>query len=261
MFGLDNILDGDSGGAVVDSHVHDTRQFKKQAVLCIYNNPAVLNKIDAILSETPLVYLPLEVSEGEKIDLQVHPAFENKSIKVYLMPLDYTLPGGGVQPLIPRMNDSSRIVFMTDKPSHSSFSPFKPLTTADRNIECFVGVNTQDLLSNTTTEKFKQFLQYLVDYNPLHVLLFSPGGYEKMEENVNKYFKSLRIDPDIDPARNLDEALEKLTEKPYDEIRLPKSYRDYPEDMDKIRRAALNKRMWILYGSRDNGVYFIGNMD
>ena len=263
MINLDGILEGDSGGSetVVNSHQHETRQFRKQAVLGIYNNEVVLNKIDQILSETPLLYYKMNVPENEKVNLQSHPIFENSSIKVYLMPLDYTLPNGGVQPLIHRLNDNSKVVFLTDKPSHASFSPFKPLTSIDRNIEFFVSVSTKDLLANSITEKFKQFLQYLVDYNPLNVLIFSPHGYEKMEENIKNYFRSLHIDPDVDTVKTPEKAREMLNQKHYDEIRLPLSFRDYPADMDKLKGASLNKRMWILYGKRDNGVYYIGNLD
>lgn len=265
MVSLDGILGEDNGGSgsgpVAYSSQPETRRFKHQSVLCIYNDDKVLDKLGEVFSETPLNYKRLKVSAGEAVDLLSHPMLDNKSIKVYLMPMDYTLPGGGVQPLLPRMNDNSRVVFLTDKPAHNSFNPFKPLTSIDRNIEFFVSVSTGDLLSNAITEKFKQFMQYMVDYNPLNVLIFSPPGFEKMENNIRRYFKCLHIDPDVDSVKTPEKARDMLKQKHYDEIRLPKSFRDYPEDMDKLRGASLNKRMWILYGSRDNGVYYIGNMD
>ncbi len=262
MFSIDNILhDGDgSGSEVVDSRSYETKRFRKQSVLGIYNDERVHEKIGEILTETPLIYHKIRVADGEKIDAQSHPVLLEKNIKVYLVPMDITL-AGGLAPLISQFNENSKLVYMTDKPTPAPFSPLKPLTITDRNIECYVGVSTVDLLSNNTTERFKQFMQYHVDYNPLHVLIFTPDGYEKMEQNVKRYFKTLRIDPEVDIAKTPEEAREKLNRKHYDELRLPKSYRDCPEDMDRLRGASLNKRIWILYGSRDNGVYFIGNMD
>lgn len=259
MSNIDGILDGETPKPAIQSS-QDTRRFRRQSVLSIHNEERVLSKIEELLAETPLISFNLRVTEDDKVDLLTHPVFDNRNIKVYLMPIDYSLPGG-IQQLVGRMNDNSKIVYLTDKPAISRFSPFKPLTFTERNVECYVGVSTRELLDGSTTEKFKQFLQYLVDYNPLNVLIVSPPGYERMEQNIRKYFSSLHIDPHIDKVETSEKAKELLNQKHYDEIRLPKSFRDYPEDMDKLKGASLNKRMWILFGSRDNGVYFIGNME
>jgi len=226
-----------------DPSRRDTASFRRYTALGVYNNEVVLNRLERILGEIGISMESLRVGEQDDVDFTSHPKL-SRSHSLYLLPLDYELPRGGMTVLKDRIR-GGRIVMDTDKPAEAELRPIGENGRYD--FELFGYVRTPLLDDAASVERYKEDLLGVLE-DPLNVFILAPIGFEEAKKSIMKRLTK-RLNPWVDDAETWEKALEKLSNRKYDRIYLPEGLKG---KIEEIKEAHHEPRCFFF--KRTNGI-------
>jgi hypothetical protein len=228
----------------------DPSLVRRYSVLAVHNDDAVLGGLERLfggITEVNVSFDALKVGEGEDVVLTTHPKL-NRPVSLYVLPLDYDLPHGGVYALR-GMLKGHKVVFVTDKPGENRFERLSESgTDGIHEIELFGYVRPGALQDPRAAEYYRNHVLRVLE-DPLTVFIFAPVGFEDARKHIKRRLLDNGNPSFDDDAKTWDEALRKLGRRKYDRIYVPDSLKPR---LSEMREAHPEPRYFFF--KRTNGV-------
>ncbi len=196
--------------------------------LGIYKNDEVLLLLSQILLKEDVVLTSLKVGKTDSGDLSCHPAFAEQ-YGLYFFPADYALPNGGISRLLSKIPENADIIFIASQ-SDGIININECIPKTDR-VDFYGFIDAGRLHSSEYSNFLRGIMNNLVNINPSQILMFTPRGYENIEQRIRSRFLREGKGPEIHKVNSLEDVVKKIKKHQFDRVYLPCSFQPSVKDV------------------------------